>query len=326
MTHTTPLSDILIIGATATFTTFLCRQSRPYLARAVAGWDKLPTHVQDRLAMEVASVPARITLGIVILPVIWSGFAPLQEWRPSDTEACLMIWSVSPISSSHSPTAAPILTLASSAILTGTYAPNLLVSRSRLSMLHYTMPLFLLLAIRIFASDLTPSDALICRIIMSFVFFGACLGGLATSLLTFCFHCRDVWALCPDRAALRQGYWMYTAIGLPILTIATAWGHWYCAAYMYWWIGDGRVVYGAWSHVLVGWAVLDSLIEVRFLWWFHGYEGRFWGKVVKVCDGENGHEVEKLRDGIWWVPKWRFRVMKAVVGAWVLVMMPLFMK
>ena len=207
------------------------------------------------------------------------------------------------------------------------------------------MPLFLLLAIRLFASSYIPSDALICRSIMAFTFFGACVGGLATSLLTFCFHCRDVWALSSPEM-LRRGYWIYTAIGLPVLTLATAAGLVYTAAYLHWWIGEGRVVYGVWgSQGLAAWGMVDSLIEFRFLWWFHGYEGRYWGKVVRVSEvsqvsetsegvsEEGGHkggagnevrELEIMRDGIWWVPRWRFWVLKAALGAWVVVMLTLF--
>lgn len=85
-------TDLSLITATATFTSVLCRQVKPYLERGVTGWEKLPSHVHDRLAMELASVPARITLGLVILPIICKGFAALEEWRRSDTEMCLMVW------------------------------------------------------------------------------------------------------------------------------------------------------------------------------------------------------------------------------------------
>lgn len=92
------------------------------------------------------------------------------------------------------------------------------------------------------------------------------------------------------------------------------------------------MVFGGWSHALVGWAMLDSLIEVRFLLWFHEYEWRFWEKVVKAGSVGRGNEdggrsrdkVKDLRDAIWWVPTWRFAVLKVVVGAWVAVMLPLF--
>jgi len=204
------------------------------------------------------------------------------------------------------------------------------------------MPLFLLLAIRLFASAFVPTDALICRSIMAFTFFGACLGGLATSLLTFCFHCRHVWAAhspppslqltsssSPSRpcssstspSALRKGYYIYTAIGLPLLTASTAVGHAYCAAYLHWWAAEGRVAYGVWSHMLVLWALVDGLIEVKFLWWFHGYEGRYREKLGKAGDGEM-QEMQEME--IWWVPKWRMDVLRVALAVWVAVMLALF--
>lgn len=104
--------------------------------------------------------------------------------------------------------------------------------------------------------------------------------------------------------------------------------------------------------------MVDSLIECKFLWWFHGYERRYRGKVVNAVkgaaersagcecgggggggcgdwDGDGGadqdanevvRKVESLREGIWWVPRWRFWVLKAAVAVWVVVMLPLFLR
>jgi hypothetical protein len=101
MTHTTPTLDILIILTSSALTTLLAHHSKRLLVHRVPGWDKLPTHIQSRLAMEVASVPARIALSIVISPIIWTGFRSLDEWRERDTEICLIIWYV-PLSASPS--------------------------------------------------------------------------------------------------------------------------------------------------------------------------------------------------------------------------------
>lgn len=208
-----------------------------------------------------------------------------------------------------------------SAVLTGTYLVDLTVPRSALSTVHYCMPAVILVILRAYASTFTPADAILSRSTISFMFFGASLGGIATAGLTFSFRCRDIWMRSKSSNALRSGYQAYAA-WLPVLALTLILGHYYSAAYMHWWLSAGRERFGLWIYVLISWGILDSMLEVRFLWWFYDYERRYRDKAVRISQ-EAGKQVPIKA---WWLPRWRFAAIRTVFAIWGVAMMLLFLR
>jgi len=176
------------------------------------------------------------------------------------------------------------------------------------------MPAVLLTLVRKFASSGTPADALICRVVLALIFFGAVVGGIATTGLTFAFHSRRLWEKTTSHTIVLAGYFLYTVM-LPVLTLAVVTGHFYVAAFKHWFFHEGHARYGVWVYVLFAWTVFDLLLEARFLYWFHTYEARYRDHAYRALlqvDGGMGPSLEH----VWWLPEWRFVVLKVVFFIW----------
>lgn len=92
MANLTLASDIFALAASA-YATFVLRHILSYFfAGVVPGWDELGKTKQQRVAVEMATLPARIFTGFVIFPVVVTAFTPVQTWRPKDTHICLFAW------------------------------------------------------------------------------------------------------------------------------------------------------------------------------------------------------------------------------------------
>lgn len=210
-----------------------------------------------------------------------------------------------------------IILILYSSILAGAYLMDLTVPRSsRLSTLHYGMPLVLLIVLRNCASTGTPADALMGRFVMALLLFNGSVGGMATNGLTFCFHCREVWATSASAEPLLQGYQAYSTF-LSILSMTTMAGHYYCAIFMHWWFVEGHDRFGAWVYALYFWALLDLLLEIKFLWWFQTYKSRYEAKVRQRSLRFAGDPV--ITD----TARWRLMTLCGVSGTWLFVMLRL---
>jgi len=176
------------------------------------------------------------------------------------------------------------------------------------------MPAVLLTVVRISGSSGTPADALMCRVVTGLIFFGAVLGGIATIGLTFAFHSRRLWTNTTSHNAVLGGYLLY-AIMLPILTMAVVTGHFYVAAFKHWFFLEGHARFGIWVYVQFAAIVMDLLLEVRFLYWFHRYEVRYRDHACRALSLVNYSMGDGLRR-VWWLPEWRFEVLKVLFVIW----------
>lgn len=200
-----------------------------------------------------------------------------------------------------------------SSITTGAYLMDFTVPRSsKLSKVHNCMPLALLVMLRVFVSTGTPADALMCRSIATLLFFDASVGGIATVGLTFCFHCRDAWARSTSTEPLKNGYRAYKAL-LVVLSVVTMIGHYYSAMFMHCWFVEAYGRFGAWVYVLFLWMLLDLLLEVWFMWWFHTYEPRYKAKVKQRSSGVVTTPANTLE-----LPRGRVMGLRGVFGTWLI--------
>lgn len=212
--------------------------------------------------------------------------------------------------------------LAFSGLLAGTYFVDLTIPRSPLSTIHYCGPALILALVRNLASSGTSADALMCRMIMSLVFFGASFGGIATTGLTFAFHCRRIWSKSATPKLLVHGYMLYACM-LPVLTMAVVTGHCYIAAFLHYWLDESYARYGLGLCVLLGVAFLDLLLEARFLHWFHSYERRY----RAIAHGTSMQPEDMPRNPrslISWLPSWQATVLGMLFSIWLVVMLSLF--
>lgn len=85
-------SDLSSICAGSVVTHCLRVAFRLLLQRNVPGWSKLEHCIQERISVEIATIPVRILLGICIFPIVSTAFTPLEHWRKAETELCLFAW------------------------------------------------------------------------------------------------------------------------------------------------------------------------------------------------------------------------------------------
>ncbi|KAL1638671.1 hypothetical protein SLS58_008703 [Diplodia intermedia] len=159
---TTIAHDAAIAGAAYATTSLLYRASHRYLKSAVSHWDAVKPGVQNRMACEIALLPTRAILFLLCAPAIMSAFAAPEIWTHLDTYRMIL----------------------ASAIMGGSYMFDLTIERNdTLSLIHHFMGPALLLWVRCSYSAFASSDALMCRMLVSFVFFGAGVGGSVTTVM-----------------------------------------------------------------------------------------------------------------------------------------------
>jgi hypothetical protein len=86
------LNDIVNVLAGMASTALWRTISLLVLERQIPGWHKLQTKSQGRIAVEIATIPGRIYLGYVVLPIVLTGFTPLDLWQAEHTQLCLHAW------------------------------------------------------------------------------------------------------------------------------------------------------------------------------------------------------------------------------------------
>ncbi|KAK3327463.1 hypothetical protein B0T19DRAFT_484568 [Cercophora scortea] len=229
--ETTVKFDLVVVCIAAAITAVVRHHGRRYFERTMPEWAKLKGEIQSRLAVEVAVIPSRIVLFCLTLPLMLRGFAPMESWTADDTARSLL----------------------SCAILTGAYIIDLSVTRNdKGSTLHHCMGPALLLWIRLSFSSFTSSDALLCRLLMQFVFFGATISGATTTSLIFLYQFRKSWF--PSSAS---NAYLYFTLLMPVLVVSTAASTFYCSAYLHAWYGELHDYFGHWGYLPLAWVVVE---------------------------------------------------------------------
>lgn len=174
--------------------------------------------------------------------------------------------------------------------------------------------------LRVCASTGTPADALMSRFVMVLLFFGGSVGGVATIGLTFCFHCREIWASSATAKPLEQGYRTYGLL-LIFLSVVTVIGHYYSAIFLHWWFVEVNVRFGSFIYVLHLWAIMDLILEVKFLSWFHAYQPRYRARLAKMSS-----QLAATSVNITELPTWRAMALRGVFGTWLSIMALLILR
>lgn len=173
----------------------------------------------------------------------------------------------------------------------------------------------LLLWIRISYSTFTPADALLCRLLMSFVFFGAVFSGSATSSLTFIYFFRKVWFKAEQKADSNKAYIYFTAF-LPVLALSTILGNFYVTLYLHAWFDELFDHFGHWGYLPLFWVLLECSMQWRWLFWFLRREVQYGHEFAQVGQGEQADRSLLPTANIWWLPSWRFTVLKILTVTW----------
>ena len=97
-------------------------------------------------------------------------------------------------------------------------------------------------------STFTPADALLCRLLMSFVFIGGTVSGATTTALTFLFQLRRVWFQSRTWGASKNAYFYFTLL-LPVLAFSTITGTFYATAYLNYWFDELVEYFGYWGYL-----------------------------------------------------------------------------
>ncbi|KAL6872291.1 hypothetical protein HDV57DRAFT_524616 [Trichoderma longibrachiatum] len=284
--------DLSIVSIVALITSIVRSHARRYFERIIPEWSKLDEAVKSRLAVEVGVIPSRVVLFCLTLPLVLTGFSPMESWTANETAR----------------------SLASCAILTGSYIVDLTVTRSdKASTLHHVMGPALLLWIRLCFSSFTSSDALLCRLLIQFVFFGATISGATTTALVFLYQFRKTWF----RSSTSNAYFYFTLL-LPVLAFSTIASTFYCTIYLLVWFDKIFAYFGHWGYLPLGWVLIECGMQWKWLMWFYKFEQ--WYRTTTYESPEESDEIKKkmaeVAAAAWWLPKWRFGAIKFLAAAW----------
>ncbi|KAL6697044.1 hypothetical protein J3F84DRAFT_394536 [Trichoderma pleuroticola] len=289
---TTWVHDLGVISAVGLITAMVRTSARKYFERSISDWPKLDEAVKSRLAVEVGVIPSRIVLFYLTLPVVLNGFSPMEAWKASDTANSLL----------------------SCAILTGAYIIDLTVTRNdKAATLHHIMGPALLLWIRLSFSSFTSSDALLCRLLIQFVFFGATISGATTTTLVFLYQFRKTWF----RSSTGNAYLYFTLL-LPVLALSTIASTFYCTTYLLVWFDEVFAYFGHWGYLPLGWVLVECGMQWKWLMWFYNFDE--WYRNTTYADPKESNETKahmtKVASAAWWLPKWRFVAIKLLAATW----------
>ncbi|KAK3365838.1 hypothetical protein B0T24DRAFT_597595 [Lasiosphaeria ovina] len=290
--ETTYKFDLAVVAIVAAITTVVRYNGRKYFERTMPEWSKLKEDIKSRLAVEVAVIPSRIVLFYLTLPIMIGGFSPMEEWTSQDTARSLL----------------------SCAILTGAYIVDLTVTRNdKGATLHHMMGPALLLWIRTSFSSFSPSDALLCRLLIQFVFFGATISGATTTTLVFLYQFRKTWF----RSSASNAYLYFTLL-LPVLALTTVASTFYCSIYLNVWYPELLAYFGAWGYLPLGWVLLECGMQWKWLMWFYTFDEWYRATTADETDvpKEAKERIADIANGAWWLPRWRFAAIKALVLVW----------
>lgn len=202
-----------------------------------------------------------------------------------------------------------------SSILTGAYIIDLTVTRNdKGSTLHHCMGPALLFWIRTCFSTFTSDDALLSRLLMQFVFFGATISGATTTTLVFLYQFRKTWF---KSAELSNAYFYFTLL-LPVLTMSTIASTFWCTSYLHHWFDELFAYFGHWGYLPLGWVLLECGMQWKWLLWFFNFE--VWYRTGTLADkdlpAESKAKLEQTHARAWWLPAWRFWGINALIAAW----------
>ena len=62
------------------------------MSRAIPEWALISKVARDRIPVEMALIPSRITLFILTGPLVRGAFKPPENWDPRDTDSMLKAW------------------------------------------------------------------------------------------------------------------------------------------------------------------------------------------------------------------------------------------
>ena len=163
--------------------------------------------------------------------------------------------------------------------MTGSYLLDLCVERPDiLSTIHHCMGPALLLWMRTSSSTFTSSDALVCRILILFVFFGACIGGSASSGAIFLLRAGKRYL---DRVTLYK----YYALCLAVLTTSTVTSCFVSVLYISYWFTWSYSTFGNALLLPILWEGFECLLQWRWLFRYHEFESRFWQGATSSRNG-----------------------------------------
>ncbi|EHK21649.1 uncharacterized protein TRIVIDRAFT_52965 [Trichoderma virens Gv29-8] len=289
---TTWVHDLAVVSVVGLITSIVRSSARTYFEQTISEWPKLDEAVKSRLAVEVGVIPSRIVLFYLTLPVMLNGFSPTESWTASDTANSLL----------------------SCAILTGSYIIDLTVTRNdKAATLHHMMGPALLLWIRLSFSSFTSSDALLCRLLIQFVFFGATISGATTTTLVFLYQFRKTWF----RSSASNAYFYFTLL-LPVLALSTIASTFYCTTYLLVWFEEVFAYFGHWGYLPLGWVLVECGMQWKWLMWFYNFDE--WYRNTTYDDPKESNETKQhmatVATAAWWLPKWRFAAIQLLAAAW----------
>lgn len=171
----------------------------------------------------------------------------------------------------------------------------------------------LLLWIRLCFSSFTSSDALLCRLLIQFVFFGATISGATTTALVFLYQFRKTWF----RSSTSSAYFYFTLL-LPVLALSTIASTFYCTIYLLVWFDEAFAYFGHWGYLPLGWVLVECGMQWKWLMWFYNFDE--WYRTTTYESPEESDELKnkmvKVAAAAWWLPKWRFAAIKFLAAAW----------
>lgn len=171
----------------------------------------------------------------------------------------------------------------------------------------------LLLWIRLCFSSFTSSDALLCRLLIQFVFFGATISGATTTTLVFLYQFRKTWF----RSSTSNAYLFFTLL-LPVLALSTIASTFYCTTYLLVWFDEVFAYFGHWGYLPLGWVLVECGMQWKWLMWFYNFDE--WYRKTTYEDPKESNETKahmaKVASTAWWLPRWRFVAIKILAAMW----------
>jgi hypothetical protein len=212
--------------------------------------------------------------------------------------------------------------------MTGAYLFDLSIHRDDiLSTIHHCMGPALLLWIRSSFSSFDSSDAIFCRPLMMFVFFGAGIGGAAASSAVFLLRVGK-------RYMSSERLYRYFAPCLAALTASTV-----LSCYLNTWYllhaYQGLYGYFGMAYLLpVSWEGFECYLQWRWLFRFHEFEKGFWNAKRESKESGSGspsldpmkgiRSLQSVRSSVF--PSWTVPVLKVLTVAWSTMLVGVFFK
>lgn len=155
-----------------------------------------------------------------------------------------------------------------------------------------------------------------CRLLMSFVFFGAVLSGTSTTTLNFIYRFRNIWfaASRVDGSSINgtvtsaaRGHFWFAAF-VPILLVSTIIGTFYSTLYVHSFMAECKAYFGRWIFLPWLWLLLECGMQWDWVRTFYGFESMYREDLNKEYAASNKlHNKKELTPTIgrpWYVHIW----------------------